>query len=102
MGGYYVLRGHEAVPVASVQEWAKEFHSQNRHVAVTEVAPGVTVSTVFLGLDHGFGDGPPLLFETMIFSDYGGGDERRYSTWAEAELGHMEEVERLKNEAPVG
>jgi hypothetical protein len=22
-----------------------------------------------LGLDHGFGEGPPLIFETMIFDD---------------------------------
>jgi hypothetical protein len=25
------------------------------------------VSTVWLGLDHGFGSGPPLTFETMVF-----------------------------------
>jgi hypothetical protein len=28
----------------------------------------IGISTVFLGLDHRhFGDGPPLLFETMVF-----------------------------------
>lgn len=47
------------------------------------------VSTVFLGLDHNrFGDGPPHLFETMVFS---GGDEvhcERCSTWEEAEAQH--------------
>ena len=48
------------------------------------------VSTVFLGLDHSFGGGPPLLFETMIFD---GGEEEhcvRYSTWQQAEEGHKE------------
>lgn len=25
------------------------------------------VSTVFLGLDHQYGEGPPLVFETMVF-----------------------------------
>lgn len=28
----------------------------------------VMVSTMFLGLDHSFTDGPPVLFETMTFS----------------------------------
>lgn len=29
----------------------------------------VVISTVWLGLDHQIGDGPPLIFETMIFID---------------------------------
>lgn len=27
-----------------------------------------SVSTVFLSIDHSFGEGPPVLFETMVFS----------------------------------
>jgi hypothetical protein len=27
----------------------------------------ITVSTVFLGIDHSFGDGQPVLWETMVF-----------------------------------
>lgn len=30
---------------------------------------GFYVSTVFLGLDHSFGEGRPLWFETMVFKD---------------------------------
>jgi len=51
----------------------------------------VRVSTTFLGLDHNFfGDGPPLLFETMIFGadgkpwDY----QERCTTWVQAEAMH--------------
>lgn len=29
---------------------------------------GYTVSTVWMGIDHSFGYGPPVLFETMIFT----------------------------------
>lgn len=58
-----------------------------RIVAKTEMY-GVRVSTVFLGVDlaHIRG-GPPILFETMVF---GVGEENqwRYSTRAEALLGH--------------
>ena len=48
------------------------------------------VSTVFLGLNHQFGDGPPLLFETMIFgpADQEREHQWRYSTWEQAEEGH--------------
>jgi hypothetical protein len=49
----------------------------------------VVVSTVFLGLDHSFGEGPPLLFETMVFvNDMSGRWMDRCSTWAEAERQH--------------
>ena len=56
------------------------------------------VSTVFLGVDYGFGEGPPLVFETMLFTD----DERdssiwRYSSWNEALLGHEAVIEAVRN-----
>jgi len=53
----------------------------------------IHVSTVFLGLDHSFGEGPPLLFETMIFGGPEDGYQDRYSTWDEAIEGHKKAVE---------
>lgn len=50
------------------------------------------VSTVFLGIDHRFGpDGPPLVFETMIFPKGDMTEEwvARYSTYQEALDGHI-------------
>jgi hypothetical protein len=55
------------------------------------------VSTVFLGIDHGFGEGPPLIFETMVFASERHLDERdcqRYSTESEAVTGHHEMVKK--------
>lgn len=63
----YILVGHEAVPEPDLLKWAKWFETAERIIDVTYVTPKVRVSTVFLGLDHGFGDGPPVLFETMVF-----------------------------------
>jgi hypothetical protein len=63
--------------------------SQNRHVAKTK-GPGCKISTVFLGLDHSFGEGKPLLFETMVFGGKFDQETNRYSTWDEAEAGHIE------------
>jgi hypothetical protein len=38
---------------------------EDRRVDRTQVDADVSVSTVHLVLDHSFGDGPPLIFETM-------------------------------------
>ena len=63
----YKLIGKLPVPVFDVLEWAIWFEAnpKARLVAKTMVGP-LTVSTVFLGLDHGRGD-RTILFETMVF-----------------------------------
>jgi len=55
---------------------------------------GRTISTVALGLDHQYGEGPPLIFETMVFpsGSWDVLDMARYSTLAEAQAGHAEMV----------
>ncbi len=64
--GQYVLRRGRPVPVSDTLRWGRWFGSSNRHVAKTYVADR-WVSTVFLGLDHAFGSGPPVLWETLVF-----------------------------------
>lgn len=67
-----------------------------------ERARGVFVSTVFLGLDHNFyGDGPPVLWETMIFAGPLSGEMRRYSSKLDALTGHAAMVERARKAAHV-
>lgn len=98
----YILKGRTPVPVDNFLEWAMWWETAQRH-GDTRVGlwkhGGRTISTVFLGLDHGSGDGPPLLFETMIFRG-SEADERmeRYSTWDEAEAGHMALCKILQRE----
>ncbi len=61
------------------------------------------VSTVFLVINHQYGDGPPLIFETMIFIHGSSHDEymQRYSTEDEAVAGHRYIVDTLRrNELP--
>lgn len=69
--------------------------ANERRVKRTKVGDS-DVSTVFLGLDHQFGRGAPLLFETMIFGGARDGDQFRYSTWDEAEDGHAKVVAELQ------
>jgi len=87
----YILIGQTPVPEPDVLKWARWFESADRVVFQTEI-PGGLVSTVFLGLDHQFWKGPPLLFETMTFMDGESVDCRRCSTWLEAEALHKEVV----------
>jgi hypothetical protein len=95
--GYWILKPDHSVEKTDMMTWARQFESTDRQVDLTEIAPGIRVSTVFLGLDHNFsGHGPPLLFETMVFDDYGGGEMLRYATWNEAKAGHDKMVSELK------
>lgn len=90
----YVLIGKIPRPEPDIIQWGKWFEKNNRHVADTMVGD-VRVSTVFLALDHNFGSGRPLLFETMTFGDDIEHQER-YSTWEEAEMGHKKYVKMLE------
>jgi hypothetical protein len=76
------------------EEWIAGF-SNDRHVDLTDLGPLGRVSTVFLGLNHNYGDGPPILFETMVFG--GPMDEYmdRYYTEDEAAQGHAFVVQAL-------
>jgi hypothetical protein len=89
---------------SAVMEWAREFEKSDTRIVAHDDVDGRLVSTVFLGLDHGFGSGPPVLFVTMVFSNetktfkwsthereyHEELDQRRYCTWAEAVAGHAE------------
>jgi hypothetical protein len=78
--------------------WARWFEKGDRTVAKTTVREGVDVSTVFLGLDHRFfGDGPPILWETMIFGGEHDQYQDRYSSLEDAKAGHERAVKLASN-----
>jgi hypothetical protein len=99
----YILQGREPVVEPDVIVWGTWYATANRHVGKTWVGGPdcLFVSTVFLGIDNNWGEGPPLLFETMVFdhrSDEPGLDlyMDRYSTWDEAAAGHICMCERAR------
>jgi hypothetical protein len=68
-----------------------------RRVAKTQVTPEITVSTVFLSIDHDFGrTGWPVLFETMVFGGALDQEQVRYTSRLQAEQGHEAMVERVR------
>jgi hypothetical protein len=115
MSDWYILDGKTPVhepDFLKAAQW-QEANQDKRRVARTTVGT-MDVSTVFLGIDHRLGDGPPLLFETMIFSmpgpsitDVGNGKvevftgspeyQERCSTWEEAEAMHERAIAHARS-----
>lgn len=95
---HYILNPDHSLREVDLWTWAEMFEdTENRRVAETIIAPGIRVSTVFLGLDHNFSrKGPPIVFESMAFDDYGENACDRYATWDEAVRGHERMVAELK------
>jgi len=97
---YFILDGHELIACGldDVGGWCE---TADRHVRLTEQGD-VMISTVFLGLDHGWGEGDrPVVFETMVFQGEHGGEMERYCTWDEAEAGHAQWVAKVFKPTPI-
>lgn len=97
MSATYVLDGKKAINEPDLLVWGKWFKTGNRHVKQDNIGD-VRVSTVFLGINHSYGIGPPMLFETMAFGGSLDGEQEHCSTWEEAEAMHAAMVERVKNQ----
>jgi hypothetical protein len=61
---------------------------ENRVLRQDDLPGGISVSTVFLGLDHRFGRGPPVLWETIIFGGTHDQYQERYISREAALKGH--------------
>lgn len=61
-------------------------------VAKTPIGDDAEVSTVWIGLDLGLREGPPLIFETMIFGGDHDGQQWRYPNEVAALAGHDQAV----------
>lgn len=110
------------VPELDLLTWAKWFEEAGEKRIVGRDSIGeYDASTVFLGLNHQFGDGEPLLYESMVFEkkvshckptkignrttkgfDYHEQLKEdwaynRYHTREQALAGHAEIMEKLKN-----
>ena len=71
-----------------VLKWGEWFVNNDPTVKRSKTIEGVEVHTVFLGIDHNFFSGDPLLFETAIFNGKNHVEVIRSYTWQEAESVH--------------
>jgi len=93
MGDKYILdENRKPVLCEDLMAWAKWVEESERTMKKTE-KNGIKVSTMFLGLDHSFGDGPPMLYETVIFGGEHDQYQERYATEEEALKGHTKAEE---------
>lgn len=107
---YWKLDDDKHPQPCSQKEWAEAFADFDKRQLAETFTANCRISTVFLGLDHGFGSGPPVLFETMVFEqekhvlnleghkfavheDLGCW---RYTSYADAMAGHAAAVERTE------
>lgn len=111
MTGYYDREGREI----STTEWARLWELPGyRRIAHTTLPDGRFVSTVWLGSNYQFGHGPPLIFETMVFSAktheisimpsekfHESLGTWRYSTEVQARAGHEQVVAELRGRVTV-
>lgn len=94
MSKFYDREGKEI----KLLEWTRMIENPKYRVVKQTAVKKVRVSTIWLGLDHGFGKGPPLIFETIIFDKDSELDQReeKYSTLEEAIAGHLKAVALVK------
>ena len=92
---FWYLDGHTPIGTEDIGVWSAATDGERPRVAKDTIGR-VYISTVFLGIDHAFGGGPPLLFETMVFRGPMDGWQWRYSTWDEAEAGHKRVAEAVR------
>lgn len=90
---YYNRQGD----LISADEWGKLFSDKSyKIIKKTTLPDGTLVSTVWLGMEHGYGPTGPIIFETMVFdrpgADEGDEEQYRYATEEEALKHHHELV----------
>lgn len=95
---YYYKTGK---PIKRLLEWGNLLRTEYKFIAISHIN-GYRVSTIWLGLDHGFSFEPttkPIIFETMIFGKSGALDyQERCSTKFEARMMHNEAIRWVKRQ----
>lgn len=95
---WYMLKGKQIIQMDTLEGWIswRKGISDAEMTIGRDIIEGCLVSTVFLGLDHNFCGGPPLVFETMVFRGPLDQEQVRYSTYTAAEAGHRRMVDQVK------
>ena len=96
--GWYILDKDNEPKAASTEDylrWCQEFPT--RKIIGKTTINDQNVSTVFLGLDHSYGGGSLVLWETMIFGGEYDQNQWRHTSQREARESHERIVKNLVN-----
>ncbi len=99
MNDYILINGKpvKCLDMDTWQAWKEQSRETGEcRVAYTEIGDK-SVSTVFLGYDTNFGEGVPMVYESLV-----GDETHRYATLQEAQSGHDELVEKLRIDSKIG
>lgn len=83
---YYILKDNKVTTTTDILEWSKFMGGEERLIKQENIEKDdkkYFVSTVFLGIDHGFSfltEERPILFETMIFPEEESENWEEYQT----------------------
>lgn len=95
---HYILDENDNVVPATFLEWMMMFAKDDRIIAKDTVGCA-SISTVFLGMDYNYSDeGPPIVFETMIFGWHNDEYQTRCSTKEQALQQHQDAILLLLSE----
>ena len=81
--------------IISIEAWML-LNNDRDYIEVAQTKVGRhLVSTIWLGIDYSFGDGAPLIYETMIFGCPPSDEMWRWTTLEEAQAGHENVCEQI-------
>lgn len=96
MNQTYILKDGEPVAEPDMVAWDQWMEQKEARILNQTTIGESRISTVFLGLDHSWNDGPPVLWETMVFGGALDQEMERYTSQAAALEGHAEMVRRVR------
>jgi hypothetical protein len=101
---WYILTADNqpvAVSVREASKWIEENPTKKQigfDILQDENGNEISVSTVFLGLDHSWDNQGLILWKTMIFGGINDEYEERYNSYEDALEGHQRAIDLIKKE----
>jgi hypothetical protein len=101
----WILDDNGEPKLATLGEWMN-FCSDGRRIVAQEQVGQYWISTIFLGIDHNWGEGAPILWETMIFAHaanhrWDQKQDRCAGSREQAEAMHARMVDFVRSNHPI-
>lgn len=98
LGPMWYLDDNNTPQQCTFEEYSKhykEYEAKRMAKRLKTTIGECEVSTVFLSHNHSYTDGPPVLWETLVFGGNLAGERDRYTSYDDALEGHKNMVVRV-------